>query len=59
MKTTVKDVMTTAVVVISRTETAALGHHIVGKVRHVQGVVAVRDRLSYLDVYPIVAGQVP
>jgi len=39
-------------------ETAALGHHIVGKVRHVQGVVAVRDRLSYPDVYPIVAGPV-
>jgi len=39
-------------------ETAALGHHIVRKVRHVQGVVAVRDRLSYPDVYPIVAGPV-
>ena len=39
-------------------ETAALGHHIVGKVRHVQGVVAVRDRLSYPDVHPIVAGPV-
>jgi len=39
-------------------ETAALGHHIVRKVRHVQGVVAVRDRLSYPEVYPIVAGPV-
>ncbi len=39
-------------------ETAALGHHIVDKVRHVQGVVAVRDRLSYPDAYPIVAGPV-
>ena len=39
-------------------ETAALGHDIVRKVRHVQGVVAVRDRLSYPDVYPIVAGPV-
>ena len=39
-------------------ETAALGHHIVRKVRHVEGVVAVRDRLSYPDVYPIVAGPV-
>jgi CBS domain-containing protein len=29
--------------------TAALGHVIVRKVRHVQGVVAVRDRLSYPD----------
>ena len=25
---------------------------------HVQGVVAVRDRLSYPDVYPVVAGPV-
>jgi len=39
-------------------ETAALGHHIVRKVRQVQGVVAVQDRLSYPDVYPIVAGPV-
>jgi CBS-domain-containing membrane protein len=36
-------------------ETAALGHDIVRKIRHVQGVVAVRDRLSYPDTYPIVA----
>lgn len=36
-------------------ETAALGHDIVGKVRHVPGVVAVRDRLSYPDGYPVVA----
>jgi len=39
-------------------ETTALGHHIVRKVRQVQGVVAVQDRLSYPDVYPIVAGPV-
>ena len=39
-------------------ETTALGHHIVRKVRHVEGVVAVRDHLSYPDVYPIVAGPV-
>ena len=39
-------------------ETAALGHHIVRKVRHVQGVVAVHDRLSDPDAYPIVAGPV-
>ena len=37
-------------------ETAALGHDIVRKIRHVQGVVAVRDQLSYPDAYPIVAG---
>jgi len=30
-------------------ETTALGHDIVRKVRHVRGVVAVRDRLSYPD----------
>jgi CBS-domain-containing membrane protein len=36
-------------------ETAALGHEIVRKVRHVLGVVAVRDRLSYPDEYPVVA----
>jgi CBS domain-containing protein len=30
-------------------ETTALGHVIVRKVRHVQGVVAVRDRLGYPD----------
>ena len=47
------------VTLLGSPETAALGHHIVGKVRHVQGVVAVRDRLSYPDVYPIVAGPVP
>jgi CBS domain-containing protein len=34
-------------------ETAALGRDIVRKVQHVQGVVAVRDRLSYPDEYPI------
>ena len=36
-------------------ETAALGHEIVRKVRHVPGVVAVRDRLSYPDDAPGVA----
>ena len=28
-------------------ETSEFGHEIVQRVRHVQGVVAVRDRLSY------------
>ena len=37
-------------------ETAALGRDIVRKIRHVAGVVAVRDRLSYPDTYPVVAG---
>jgi len=36
-------------------ETAALGHDIVRKIRHVPGVVAVHDQLSYPDTYPIVA----
>jgi CBS domain-containing protein len=35
-------------------ETAALGHDVVRRIRHVQGVVAVRDGLSYPDVYPVV-----
>ena len=46
------------VTVAGSPETAALGHHIVHKAQHVQGVVAVRDHLSYPDVYPIVAGPV-
>ena len=37
-------------------ETAALGNVIVRKVRHVQGVVAVRDRLSYPDADASIAG---
>ena len=39
-------------------ETVAFCHDLVRKIRHVQGVVAVRDRLSYPDRYPIVAGPV-
>jgi CBS domain-containing protein/osmotically-inducible protein OsmY len=39
-------------------ETAAFGHALIRKARHVPGVVAVRDRLSYPDVYPVVAGPV-
>jgi CBS-domain-containing membrane protein len=39
-------------------ETAALGHDIVRKIRHVPGVVAVHDQLGYPDSYPIVAGPV-
>ncbi len=39
-------------------ETAALGHKIVRRVRHVRGVVAVRDRLSYPDTAPVIAGPV-
>ncbi len=39
-------------------ETAALGRALVRKARHVPGVVAVRDRLTYPDGYPVVAGPV-
>jgi CBS domain-containing protein len=39
-------------------ETAALGRSLVRKARHVPGVVAVRDRLSYSDDYPMAAGPV-
>jgi CBS domain-containing protein len=39
-------------------ETAAFGRALIRKVRHVPGVVAVRDRLSYPDVHPVVAGPV-
>jgi len=39
-------------------ETVALGHALVRKARHVPGVVAVRDRLTYPDTYPVVAGPV-
>ncbi len=36
-------------------ETGALGHDVVRKARHVPGVVAVRDRLSYPEESPVVA----
>jgi CBS-domain-containing membrane protein len=39
-------------------ETAALGRALVRKARHVRGVVAVRDRFTYPDTYPVVAGPV-
>jgi CBS domain-containing protein len=39
-------------------ETGALGHALVRQARRIQGVVAVRDRLAYPDMYPIVAGPV-
>ena len=39
-------------------ETAALGRDLVRKARHVPGVVAVHDRLSYPGVYPVAAGPV-
>ena len=39
-------------------ESTSLGQDLVRKIRHVQGVVAVRDRLSYPEVFPIVAGPI-
>jgi CBS domain-containing protein len=39
-------------------QSVTLGHDLVRKIRHVQGVVAVRDRLSYPDMYPVAAGPV-
>ena len=39
-------------------ETAALGRALIRKARHVPGVVTVRDRLTYPDTYPVVAGPV-
>jgi CBS-domain-containing membrane protein len=39
-------------------ESVALGHDLVHKIRHVQGVVAVRDRLSYPDMFPVVVGPI-
>jgi CBS domain-containing protein len=37
-------------------ESVVLGHDLVRKIRHVQGVVAVHDFLSYPAAYPVVAG---
>ena len=39
-------------------EADLLGHALVRKARHVPGVVAVRDRLTYPGTYPVVAGPV-
>jgi CBS domain-containing protein len=52
---TVKDGIVT---LAGQPETNNVGHRIIGRVRHVQGVVAVRDRLTYPDIYPVVAGPV-
>jgi CBS domain-containing protein len=39
-------------------QSVALGHDLVRKMRHVQGVVAVRDRLSYPEMLSTVVGPV-
>jgi CBS domain-containing protein len=46
------------VTVTGSPESVELGHDLVRTMRYVQGVVAVRDRLSYSDVYPLVVGPV-
>jgi CBS-domain-containing membrane protein len=47
---TVKDGIVT---VEGMPETAAVGHDLIEEIRHVEGVVAVRDRLSYPDERPV------
>jgi CBS domain-containing protein len=37
-------------------ETARVGHDMIEEIRHVEGVVAVRDRLSYPDARPVSPG---
>jgi osmotically-inducible protein OsmY len=44
------------VIVTGAPETADLGHRIVDKIRHVQGVVAVHDKLAYLPAGASFAG---
>lgn len=39
-------------------ETAGVGHDMIDEIRHVEGVVAVRDRLSYPDSRPVSPGPV-
>ena len=52
------DVLAGVVTLEGSPDSAALGHDLVRKIRHVQGVVAVRDRLSYPDLFPIVTGPI-
>ena len=52
------DVQAGVVTLAGSPDSVEVGHDLVRKIRHVQGVVAVRDRLSYPDRYPIVAGPV-
>jgi CBS domain-containing protein len=50
---TVKDGIAT---VEGMPETASVGHDMIDEIRHVEGVVAVRDRLSYPDNRPVSPG---
>jgi CBS domain-containing protein len=49
-RVTVKDGVVT---IAGEPETAAVGHEIVGTIRHIEGVVAVRDRLDYPSLAPV------
>ena len=52
------DVQAGVVTLEGSPDSVALGHDLVGKIRHVQGVVAVRDRLNYPEAFPAVVGPV-
>ena len=47
------------VTLVGSPESVVLGHDLVRKIRHVQGVVAVRDLLSYPEAYPVAYPVVP
>jgi CBS domain-containing protein len=49
-RVTVKDGVVT---IMGEPESAATGHEIVGTIRHIEGVVAVRDRLDYPSLDPV------
>jgi CBS domain-containing protein len=51
-RVTVKDGVVT---IVGEPESAAAGHEIVGTIRHIEGVVAVRDRLDYPSLGPVAA----
>jgi len=44
------------VTIEGRPETARVGHDLIEEIRHVEAVVAVRDRLSYPDARPVSPG---
>jgi len=52
------DVLAGVVTLQGSPDSVALGHDLVRKIRHVQGVVAVRDRLNYPGVFPALAGPI-
>ena len=52
------DVQAGVVTLAGSPDSVEVGHDLVRKIRHVQGVVAVRDRLCYPGMFPVVAGPV-